>query len=292
MQYSISDLEKLSGIKAHTIRIWEKRYQLLTPLRTDSNIRYYTDQHLKKLLHTASLQSEGMKISAISKLSDQERAEAIRKLHEKKEHASPSAQSSINQLMEACLEMDENLFEHSFNKALLTNDLVQIFTSIITPLLKRVGYFWSINKMIPAEEHFISSLIRRKLFSAIDNTPHPKQSKECWVLFLPEDEEHEIQLLLAAFLLRKSGRRVIYLGSKVPLDNIQKIIQKTEATHLQLFIVKKHDPKKVEALLNDLHLSHPELPKTLSINPLFTGQITIPSSFQITRCLDDFLDLI
>lgn len=290
MHYSISDMEKLSGVKAHTIRIWEKRYNLLQPLRTGGNIRYYDDQQMKRLLHTASLIASGMKISAVSKMSAAALREAVDALQPPTYDA--RLEVHVHRLIEACADMDERLFEHGFNNALLGSDLLTVFTEVVTPLLSRVGYLWSVNDMMPAEERFVTSIVRRKLFAALDSVPLPDSSDETWLLFLPEDEEHEVNLLLSAFLLRQSGRKVVYLGSKVPMADLDAVIQKVNPTHLQFFWVKKHASEEVQALLNALHETYPDLNKVMSINPLFDNSLTIPSTFQMTRSLRDFLDIL
>jgi len=290
MHYSISDLEKLSGVKAHTIRVWEKRYNLLQPRRTGGNIRYYDDQQLKRLLHTASLIASGMKISAVSKMSAAALRESVDALQPPTYDA--RLEVHVHRLIEACSDMDERLFEHVFNNALLGSDLLTVFTEVVTPLLSRVGYLWSVNDMMPAEERFVTSIVRRKLFAALDSVPLPDSSDETWLLFLPEDEEHEVNLLLSAFLLRQSGRKVVYLGSKVPMADLDAVIQKVNPTHLQFFWVKKHASEEVQALLNALHETYPDLNKVMSINPLFDNSLTIPSTFQMTRSLRDFLDIL
>ena len=290
MRYSISDLEKLSGVKAHTIRIWEKRYALLRPMRTGGNIRYYDEQQLKKLLHTASLIASGMKISAVSKLNPEEMRAAVDKVHDSQ--ADARAEIHVHRLIEACADMDERLFEHVFNNALLGSDLVTVFTGVVNPLLNRVGYLWSVNDMLPAEEHFVTSIVRRKLFAAIDSIPLPESSRESWVLFLPDDEEHEVNLLLSAFLLRQSGRKVVYLGSQVPMDNLSQVIDKVNPTHLQFFWVRKHAPEKVQGFIDALHAKYPKLNKVMSINPLFDNTLSVPSAYQITRSIEEFLEIL
>lgn len=215
--YSIKDLESLSGIKAHTIRIWEKRYSLIHPHRTSTNIRYYTDKDLKKILGIALLNRHGIKISNIARLSDLELKEEIMRLSA----SNDARQSIIDSLIMAMVEMDEIRFLSILNKSISRLGFKETILQVVYPFLNRTGVLWQAGEISPAHEHFVSNLIRQKIVSAIDSFTHvynPGSKK--FILLLPEGEWHEIGLLFSFFLLREAGHEVIYLGQSVPYSDL------------------------------------------------------------------------
>jgi len=235
--YSIQDLEILSGIKAHTIRIWEKRYNLLVPARTKSNIRYYNDEQLIKLLNTCTLLAHGGKISKVSKLSNLEIATSVENL------MMPDSQDEqldlfINKIIASGLTYDTQLFQNSFAAASLRLGIYLCYRNVILPALIKLGLMWGKSKLIPAQEHFISNLIKQKLFSAIDGLPMPRAKAKKFLLFLPEREYHEIGLLFAHYLITKAGHKVIYLGQNVPRKDLEINIKQIKPDALVLFIVR------------------------------------------------------
>jgi DNA-binding transcriptional MerR regulator len=235
--YSIHDLEILSGIKAHTIRIWEKRYNLLVPARTKSNIRYYNDEQLIKLLNTCTLLAHGGKISKVSKLSNLEIATSVENL------MMPDSQDEqldlfINKIIASGLTYDTQLFQNSFAAASLRLGIYLCYRNVILPALIKLGLMWGKSELIPAQEHFISNLIKQKLFSAIDGLPMPRAKAKKFLLFLPEREYHEIGLLFAHYLITKAGHKVIYLGQNVPRKDLEINIKQIKPDALVLFIVR------------------------------------------------------
>ena len=177
-QYSIKELEKLSGIKAHTIRIWEKRYSLLTPLRTDTNIRYYGDEELKKLINVTSLLSLGLKISKISEMSNDEINQKLGELISDIKFSDSVSEVITNQLIASAINYDEYAFEKAFSSAILRHGLVDTYINIVYPLLEKVGMLWLKSDLMPAQEHFLSNMIHQKIQSAIDNVPPANPSEE------------------------------------------------------------------------------------------------------------------
>lgn len=215
--YSIKELESLSGIKAHTIRIWEKRYNLIEPHRTTTNIRYYTDQELKKILNVAVLNRHGIKISNIAKLSDKELKEEIMRVAVN----NPSTENTIDSLVISMIDMDELKFIATLNKAIAKQGFTNAFINVVYPFLEKVGILWMAGDVNPAQEHFVSNLVRQKIISAVDSFSHvynPNARK--FLLFLPEGEWHEIGLLFALYLLKEAGHEVIYLGQSVPYSDV------------------------------------------------------------------------
>ncbi len=251
-KYSIRDLEKLSGIKAHTIRIWELRYGLLTPSRTDTNIRHYSNDDLRKLLNVSSLIEKGMKISNISKLTSKQIQEEIA-IDQNKESAIedylPSAQHA---LMIALYEYDEESFNKAFSLAVLKFGFADALFKVLYPVLNKIGLLWSSGEIVPAQEHFISNLVKQKLFSATDSLLLNSDKKETFILFLPENEMHEIGLLLTNYLLRSMGKHTIYLGQSVPLENVIATYKTTKAKNLVLFIITPGHHKEISAYLQKL----------------------------------------
>jgi DNA-binding transcriptional MerR regulator len=215
--YSIKELEKLSGIKAHTIRIWEKRYKLIEPHRTNTNIRYYTDSELKKILNVAVLNRHGIKISSIAKLNDLELKEEILRVSS----TSDSSDTLIDSMVLSMIDLDEYKLEGMIDKSIHKIGLKSTVTDVLYPFLDKVGILWLSGDVYPAQEHFVSFLIRQKIIAATDhlaNTFNPKSKK--FLLYLPEGEWHEIALLFAQYLIKEAGHQVIYLGQSVPYSDV------------------------------------------------------------------------
>ncbi len=220
IKYAINDLEQLTGIKAHTIRIWEKRYNIVSPQRTCTNIRFYTNDDLRKLLSISMLNKHGFKISDIARMSDQEIQDRIVNLSMNSgDHA-----TLIESLVVAMIEMDEYRFEKILTTASINLGFEDTITQVIYPFFHKVGMLWQVGAIVPAQEHFISNLIRQKLLVGIDGlTPLRREDPKTFILYLHEGELHEIGLLMYHYILKKRGHRVIYLGQSVPFDDLQKV---------------------------------------------------------------------
>ncbi len=215
--YSIKDLERLSGIKAHTIRIWEKRYIMIEPDRSATNIRSYCDHELKKILNISILNRHGLKISKIAELSAEEIASLVLKLTENP----TNPDSQIESLYIAMIDMDENLFEKILSRATIQMGFEQMVLDLLYPFFKRMGIMWLAGTITPAQEHFISNLVRQKIIVAIDSVvPNYTPASKTFMLYLPEKELHELGLLFLNYLLRKRGHRVVYLGAMLPISSV------------------------------------------------------------------------
>lgn len=215
--YSIKDLEQLSGIKAHTLRIWEQRYNIIAPKRTDTNIRTYDDQDLKLVLNISLLKDHGYKISEISRLSVEEMHQEVIKISEQK----LTYPDQIHALTIAMLDLDEERFEKIINTNILKFGLENMMIHIIFPFMNRIGTLWITGSIGPAQEHFMTSLIRQKIIVAIDgqlNKLRPGGKK--YILYLPEGELHEMGLLFANYIFRSRGNKVIYLGQSLPFSEL------------------------------------------------------------------------
>ena len=236
--YSIKQLEQLSQVKAHTIRIWEKRYALLRPRRSSTNIRSYSDDDLRRLLNVALLSSTGLKISRIAKLSAREIDARVLELG-----IGPAAHlHEVDALVLAMTDFDEERFERILAHAVIRLGFGQTMHQLLLPFLDRVGVLWQGGAIRPGQEHFVSNLIRQKLITAIDALVPPARAvRKKLVMFLPEGESHELGLLFAHYLARQAGHRVIYLGQNVPMPDL-------------LTLVKHHLPDAlVTAFLTTVH---------------------------------------
>ncbi len=225
--YSIKDLEKISGIKAHTIRIWERRYKLIEPKRTATNIRLYSDEDLKRILNVSILNQNGFKISKIAELSESQLRERVIDLC----LDTRNTDVQIESLLVGMLELDESKFSNVLTNSIIKQGFESTVENILFPFLDRIGILWQAGTINPAQEHFISNLIRQKLIVAIDNEMQnfrPKSDKRI-VFFLPENEWHEIGLLFYSLLARKEGYNVLYLGAAVPVEDLQ-VVANTRST--------------------------------------------------------------
>lgn len=217
-EFTIKDLENFSGIKAHTIRIWEKRYNLFEPKRTDSNIRYYDMDSMLKLLNVSLLYNNGIKISKIALLSDDKMALSV-KAHVFKDGFESNA---LNSFKLAMLNFDEGLFNQTYNSLISQTSFRTIFTEIFIPFLSEIGILWQVHSITPAHEHFITNLIKQKILINIEKLQflQPNKSAKKFVLYLPMNEIHELGLLYLHFELLFHGYHSIYLGQSVPVENL------------------------------------------------------------------------
>lgn len=220
-EFTIKDLENFSGIKAHTIRIWEKRYNLLQPNRTESNIRYYNIDNLQKLLNVSFLNSNGLKISKIAELPESKLNATVREIVAKQ---GVNTQAS-NSLKMAMLNFDENLFNVTYNNLNAQFSLRDIFKNVFLPFLNEIGLLWQVNSITPAHEHFITNLIKQKIFINIERLQlsSPTNFDKVFVLYLPVNEIHELGLLYLHFELLLHGYQSVYLGQSVPVSNLSDV---------------------------------------------------------------------
>jgi len=228
-EYSIKELEKLSGVKAHTIRIWEKRYKLINPKRSATNIRCYSDSDLKKIMNVAIVNNSGVKISHIARLPLSE----LNKLVQQQSESGEELATPIDKLTIATIEMNERVFNKTLKKLETSMKFEAIVTEVLYPFLENIGILWQTGEITPAQEHFVSNLIRQKLFVAVDSLPLPSENSAKVVLFLPEGEYHEMGLLFYHYLARKKGYSTFYLGQSVPYSDLTKVV----AVHKPKFLV-------------------------------------------------------
>lgn len=216
--FSIKDLENISGIKAHTIRIWEKRYNVLEPMRSDTNIRYYNLVNLQKLLNITLLHDHGYKISRIAKFSDLQIPEVVREIISEKSVKS----HAISSFKMAMLNFDQSLFFKTYNTLLAEKSFREVFYEVFIPLMNEIGLLWQSDTITPAHEHFISYLIKQKLLINTEKLQvlQPTNDEKVFVLYLPSNEIHELGLMYLNYEILHHGYRSIYLGESIPLDNL------------------------------------------------------------------------
>lgn len=250
--YSIKDLEQLSGIKAHTLRIWEQRYNLLSPKRTDTNIRFYDDQDLKLILNVALLNDNGVKISKIASMDSAEICEEVMKLTER----SLTHDDQIHALTICMIEMDEDRFDKILSTNIIKLGFEQTMMNIIYPFMSKIGVLWQTGSINPAQEHFISSLVRQKLIVAIDGQIAKGGGKK-FLLFLPEGELHEISILFASYLIKNKGHKVIYLGQSTPYEDLLSVYNLHQPGYLLTVITTSPSSEYVQDYLNSLSKRFP-----------------------------------
>ena len=217
--YSIKDLETLSGIKAHTIRIWEKRYDLLKPERTDTNIRYYTDDDLKRMLNVSLLVRNGYKISKVAAWKEDDIKQTVLDVAKTKK----SEEGYVDQLLLFMVNFDNAGFTALINEIIEKYGIEEAMQNIFFALFERIGTFWQVGSIFPAQEHYITSFIRQKIISAIDDQGITNTKGKTILFYLPEQELHELSLLFYSFLAVELGYNVIYLGQFVPFADLEKL---------------------------------------------------------------------
>lgn len=292
MHYSISDLEQLSGVQAHTIRMWEQRYNALVPHRSAGNTRYYDDEHLVKLLNIVSIHQKGLKISKICVLSQNEINDLIEE--DIKETISKNQQFEfyIAQLLNFGMSYNEAAFDSLLSKCISDYSLAEAYKSVIYPMLVRLGLMWRKHSICIAQEHFLTNIIRQKICAAINNLPVPSSSKSNWVLFLPQNEEHEIGLLFAHYLLRQAGNSVLYLGSSVPLASLKEVILASKPAYLMLFMVQKKTAKEVQKYIDEISATFENKKIYLAGSQKLIENIKLTKGMQWLKNINEFENLL
>ena len=283
--YSIKELEKLSGIKAHTIRIWEKRYSLIEPHRTNTNIRYYTDENLKKILNVAVLNRHGIKISSIARLNDLELKEEILRVSE----TSDPSNTVIDAMVLSMIDLDEYKLEAMIDKSINKIGFKSTVIDVLYPFLDKVGILWQSGDVYPAQEHFVSFLIRQKIIGATDRLSNTfNQNGKKFLLLLPEGEWHEIALLFAQYLIKEANHEVIYLGQSVPYSDVLAIGASKRLDYILFSSSICHTGFKLDRYLEDLGGAFPDKKILYCANN--KGELSSESSKNLVH-LQEIIDL-
>ena len=255
--YNIDQFSKITNIPKLNLRTWENRYSYLIPPRTETNIRIYNDDLLVRGINTKLLLENGLKISKISKMTNKEVQAAIEQI-EFSDNKDIKASYYLNNFIISAINFDEYKFNRLFIKALNEFDFIVFYKVIILPLLHRVGLLWLTNKMSPSQEHFLSELIKQKLYTLIDRTAVSNTAKEKWLLFLPENEFHEIGLLFAKYILSLKEYNVLYLGDNLPIDSLSGVAEKHKIDNILLFLLANYSIKMSEQHLQKLSKIFPK----------------------------------
>ncbi len=278
--YSIKDLEQLSGIKAHTLRIWEQRYNIINPKRTDTNIRTYDDNDLKLVLNIALLKDHDYKISEIAKLSLDELSKEVLAISDKQ----LNYPDQIHALTIAMIDIDEERFEKIMSTNILQFGFENTMINIIYPFLSRIGTLWVTGSIGPAQEHFITNLIRQKIIVAIDGQIiKPNADSKKYILYTPEGEFHEIPLLFANFILRARHNKVIYLGQSMPFSELQFICQHHKPDCLFTVITSTPGQDEIQQYVNKLGDSFPDIKILLTGYQVIAQGLDLPQNAEVVN---------
>lgn len=287
--YSISDLEKLSGIKAHTIRIWEQRYAIIQPQRTKTNIRYYQDQDLKLLLNIALLNKNGIKISKIAKMSEQEIAEKVSAISE----VNFEYGTQLDALTISMIEMDEFKFDRIISTNIQQLGFERTMLEIIYPFLDKLSVLWLTGSISPVQENFMSYLIRQKLIVAINELPltQSNQTKK-FILYLPEGERQELSLLFMTYLLKSRKHHVIYLGQEISISDLADACKIRNPDFLFTMVTETFAKEPVQKYIESLAESFPDCHILLSGYQVVAQEVFPPENVSILKSLSQTLEFL
>lgn len=289
--FSIKDLENLSGIKAHTIRIWEKRYNLLSPERTQTNIRLYSLLSLQKLLNITLLYENGLKISKIAQLKNEEIPLKVREIINEKSIKN----NMMNAFKLSMINFDQSLFYNTYNKLVVDLSFREIFKEYFIPLLQELGYLWQSNTISTTHEHFITNLVKQKVYTNTEKVHRSEYvNNKSFVLFLPENEIHELGILYLNYELNLRGYKSIFLGQSVPIENLEPLIASNEFVEFIAYVTVEPSKEKIDKYLQkfkkkildkkDCRLS------LLGFQTQFVDLNTKPENVSVYRGFEDLIE--
>lgn len=285
--YSIKDLEHLSGIKAHTLRIWEQRYNLIDPKRTDTNIRYYDQDDLKLVLNVSLLKDNGFKISKIAEMSMEEMYQEVIRVSEK----TTSFADQIYALTLSMIDLDEQRFEKIISTNTLKIGFERTMMNVINPFLSKIGIMWLTDSINPAQEHFITNLIRQKLMVAIDGQyPTVDETAKKYMLFLPDGELHELNLLFASYLIKARQNKVIYLGQSMPTNDLQMAFEVYKPDYLLTVLTSRPTNMSATEYLNKLSVKFPDTEILVSGSQVIGQDLNLPENITSISNLNHLIE--
>jgi DNA-binding transcriptional MerR regulator len=289
-QYSIEQFSKITGFSKLLIRTWENRYNLFVPGRSSTNIRFYSDATLVKGLNIVILREKGLKISKISMMNDYEIESLVRDIS--KEEGSAYFTKQLNKVIEAGLTFNSDLFNRTIDDSFTKFGTLYVYVNILLPAMTRIGYLWLTKEILPSQEHFLSELIKQKLYSHIGNVNISiNDNIENWVLFLPEGEHHEIGLLVAHLLLLEKNNRVIYLGQSVPVDSLNIINDFYEVDNILFFAVTRSSVQRKDDIIFNLR-QHFKNQKIFCVTKQNIPDFKSDKNLQIINSIDQFKSII
>ncbi len=286
--YSIKDIEQLSGIKAHTLRIWEQRYNFIRPKRTDTNIRFYDDDDLKLVLNIALLKDNGLKISRICEMHGDELKLEVKTLMEKK----LGFPDQIQGLTLAMLELDEERFEKILSTNILQIGFERTMINLINPFFQKIGILWQTGAIKPAQEHFISNLIRQKIIVAIDGQINTSNYNKKYIMYLPQNELHEITLLFSNYIAKSRNNKVIYLGQNVPHCDLVDIYKDHNPDFILTVLTSSPPLDEVQSYVYKISETFKNCTILVSGHHIVGQDMELPSNIVLLNKLQDFIDFV
>jgi len=287
--YSISDLEKLSGIKSHTIRAWEQRYGILRPKRTPTNIRYYEDEDLQFLLNVALLNRHGYKISKIAAMSRVEMAHIIQEVSD----VDMGLDTELDVLTLAVIEMDEFKFSRILDAHIKQMGFEETMLEIVYPFMERLSLLWLTGSIKPVQENFITLLIRNKLIAAIEKLPLTTDSKaKKFLLYLPKDEQQELSLLFMQFILKKRGFLAINLGPDMALVDLKDACQIRNPDYVFTILSETFNNEPIQRYISNLAEAAPNSQLLLTGYLAAMQTMRLPENTSILPSLSDTIDFL
>jgi DNA-binding transcriptional MerR regulator len=286
--YSIKDLEKLSGIKAHTIRIWERRYGVLTPLRTDTNIRYYQDEHLQLLLNIALLNRHGYKISKISHMSKEQISETVAQISD----IDAKFEDQLDAITLSIFELDEYKFDKILSSHIQQIGFESTMFEVIYPLLDKLSLLWLSGSVNQIHENFVSQLIRQKLITAIDQIPLIRPNNNpSFLIYMPEGEDQDLSLSFLHFLLKSRKYKVMNLGSEIGLVDLEKAMNVyPEVNYLFTMVNESIPDEKLPSYLNYLRGIFPDTSLILSGYKIISQNPNIDNNTIIVKSMKETIE--
>jgi DNA-binding transcriptional MerR regulator len=286
--FTIKDLENLTGIKAHTIRIWEQRYSFLKPQRTGTNIRYYTNEELKKVLNIALLNKYGFKISHIDKMDEQEMREKIISLSQ----AEAQQERLINEMLQHMIDLDMDQFEAVLDQFIASRGIDKAIHHLVFPFLDKIGILWVTNNIHPAQEHLVTNVIRQKLIVGIESVVSHLDTGKKVILFLPEGEHHELGLLYIYYLLKSRGVQVIYLGANVPNSDLEYVVMSKQPDYVYTHLTCLTGNLNYEKYLQQVQEAVHGTPLIISGQLARNFNKKVPQGIQFKKSLTEVLEFI
>ena len=286
--FTIKDLENLSGVKAHTIRIWEQRYSFLKPQRTKTNIRYYSCEELKAILNIALLNKYGFKISHIDRMCSTEMQEKLVSLS----HVQAQQERLLNELLHYMVDFDMFRFEQLLNQQIAIRGIDKTITQLIFPFLEKIGILWVTNNINPAQEHLVTNIIRQKLMVGIECCDQDFCVEKTAILFLPEGEHHELGLLYINYLLKKQGISVLYLGANVPMKDVEFVAKLKKPEFLYTHLTCITDNFNLGKFLSQISKALPATPMIVSGNLTHSHHRKVPANVQLKKSLGQVVEFV
>jgi DNA-binding transcriptional MerR regulator len=287
--YSIKDLEQLSGIKAHTLRVWEQRYGIVQPKRTPTKIRYYNDGDLRLVLNISFLNRNNYKISKIAKMSEGEISDLVVQITS----SNLEFPNQVNAMVISMVNLDEERFEKIISTNTLQFGFEKTMTNIVYPFLQRIGILWQTGNINPAHEHFISNLIRQKLIVAIDGQIAPQNPRaKKFVLFLPEGELHELSLLFAVYLIKSRHNKAIYLGQSLPMEDLETVHEVYKPDYFYTTITSAPNQDEFVPYVETLHSKYPDTQLLLSGYLAIQNKDLLPEGVAVMESIDSLVDFL